>query len=68
MSLDSTFRTRLYTSNSDEVLRYTDQAETAELCIWTVDLTELPVFQKNRDQADGRPFYTGLSPFSFCHP
>lgn len=26
-----------------------------------MDLAELPVFQKNRDQAGGRPFYTGPS-------
>ena len=51
ISLDSTFRTCLYTSNSDRVLWYTDQAVTADLCTWTVDLAELPVFQQNRDQA-----------------
>ncbi|KIM41571.1 hypothetical protein M413DRAFT_27891 [Hebeloma cylindrosporum] len=57
-SIKSKYWTRLYTSNSDGILRYTDQAETAELCKWTVDLAGHPVFQKNRDEADGRPFYT----------
>lgn len=68
ISLDSIFKTRLYTSNYDGVLRYTDQAETAELCTWTVDLAELPVFQQNRDQAGGGAFYTGPSHLPFCDP
>ncbi|KDE02823.1 hypothetical protein MVLG_06647 [Microbotryum lychnidis-dioicae p1A1 Lamole] len=41
---DSTFTAQLYTSDSDELYRYTDEGDATELCRWTVDLAALPSF------------------------
>lgn len=37
--------------------RYTDEGETYELCRWSVNLSSLPAFQQNAQQATGG-FYT----------
>ena len=47
MNADSTFVAVLYTSDSERVMRYTDEGETSELCKWTVDLSTLPSFQEH---------------------
>ncbi|KAG5735573.1 Heat shock 70 kDa protein 12B [Termitomyces sp. T112] len=44
---DSTFVATLYTSDTDKIMRYTDEGETTELCKWTVNLSSLPTFQQN---------------------
>ncbi|KAL5478877.1 hypothetical protein ACEPAI_2154 [Sanghuangporus weigelae] len=43
---DRLFVAILYTSDSDKIMRYTDEGETVELCKWTVDLGNLPSFQQ----------------------
>ncbi|KIY62877.1 actin-like ATPase domain-containing protein [Cylindrobasidium torrendii FP15055 ss-10] len=53
---DSAFIAVMYTSDSDHLMRYTDEGETTELCKWTVDLSSLPAFQ--RGAAGGVGFYT----------
>lgn len=40
-------------------MRYTDQGETTELCKWSVDLSALPVFQRNASNPHNTGFYTG---------
>ncbi|KLO16492.1 actin-like ATPase domain-containing protein [Schizopora paradoxa] len=54
---DRLFVAILYTSDSDRIMRYTDEGETNELCKWTVDLGNLPSFQH---AANSQPngFYT----------
>jgi hypothetical protein len=42
--LDSTFVAVLYTSDSEHVIRYTDEGGTSEFCKWTIDLSTLPSF------------------------
>ncbi|KAH9476913.1 hypothetical protein JR316_0010829 [Psilocybe cubensis] len=63
--VDSSFVATLYTSDSDKIMRYTDEGETTELCKWTVDLSSLPTFRENvaaRQNSVGGPqmggFYT----------
>jgi len=48
----------LYTSDTDKILRYTDEETTNELCKWTVDLTTLPTFQRNISIPQPNGFYT----------
>ncbi|KAF8637103.1 hypothetical protein AX17_003007 [Amanita inopinata Kibby_2008] len=55
---DSTFVATLYTSDSDKVMRYTDEGETTELCKWTVDLSSLPTFQQSASMPQRGGFYT----------
>lgn len=55
---DSTFVAVLYTSNTDKIMRYTDEGETVELCKWTVDLSSLPTFQQNASLPQPGGFYT----------
>ncbi|KDQ12012.1 hypothetical protein BOTBODRAFT_113646 [Botryobasidium botryosum FD-172 SS1] len=53
---DSTFQAFLYTSDSEVVLRYTDEPEARELCRWSVDLSTLPTFLTHANDMAG--FYT----------
>ncbi|GAA5992962.1 hypothetical protein JCM10908_000772 [Rhodotorula pacifica] len=43
---DSVFTAHLFVSNSEELYRYTDEGDLAELCRWTVDLAALPRFRE----------------------
>jgi hypothetical protein len=63
--IDSSFVAVLYTSDSDKMMRYTDEGETAELCKWTVDLSSLPTFQQNAAMPQAGGFYTGRNPEGF---
>ena len=56
---DSEFIATLYTSDSDKIMRYTDEGETNELCKWTVDLSSLPTFRQNASMPQVSGFYTG---------
>jgi len=56
---DSSFVAVLYTSDSDKMMRYTDEGEIHELCKWTVDLSSLPTFQQNASYPQPGGFYTG---------
>jgi hypothetical protein len=58
-SADSSFVATLYTSDSDKMMRYTDEGETNELCKWTVDLSSLPTFRQNASMPQMGGFYTG---------
>jgi hypothetical protein len=58
-SADSSFIATLYTSDSDKLMRYTDEGETNELCKWTVDLSSLPTFRQNASMPQMGGFYTG---------
>ncbi|KAF8064184.1 hypothetical protein FPV67DRAFT_1629198 [Lyophyllum atratum] len=55
---DSTFIAVLYTSDTEKIMRYTDEGETSELCKWTVDLSSLPTFQQNAAIPQAGGFYT----------
>ncbi|KZT37177.1 hypothetical protein SISSUDRAFT_1071277 [Sistotremastrum suecicum HHB10207 ss-3] len=55
---DRTFVAVLYTSDSDRLMRYTDEGETQELCRWTVDLGTLPTFQQHANASNPSGFYT----------
>ncbi|TFK47219.1 actin-like ATPase domain-containing protein [Heliocybe sulcata] len=55
---DHVFVATLYTSDTDKVMRYTDEGETTELCKWTVDLASLPSFQQNANMPHASGFYT----------
>ncbi|KAF8556771.1 actin-like ATPase domain-containing protein [Imleria badia] len=55
---DCNFVAVLYTSESDKLMRYTDEGETTELCKWTVDLSSLPTFQQNANIPQPNGFYT----------
>ncbi|KAG9217771.1 hypothetical protein CCMSSC00406_0003540 [Pleurotus cornucopiae] len=55
---DSTFVAVLYTSETEKVLRYTDEGETVELCKWTVDISTLPTFRQNAANPPPGGFYT----------
>ncbi|CAE6465095.1 unnamed protein product [Rhizoctonia solani] len=55
---DSTFVAVLYTSESERVMRYTDEGETNELCKWTVDLSTLPSFAEHARMGHTGGFYT----------
>jgi len=55
--LDRNFVATIHTSDSDKIVRYTDEGRTSELCQWTVDLGLLPGFQQNASNAPGG-FYT----------
>ncbi|KAA1466844.1 actin-like ATPase domain-containing protein [Dentipellis sp. KUC8613] len=57
-SQDRIFVATLYTSESDKIMRYTDEGETMELCKWTVDLGTLPSFQENASMPTANGFYT----------
>ncbi|KAF9006946.1 hypothetical protein BDQ17DRAFT_1423037 [Cyathus striatus] len=54
----SSFVAVLYTSDSDKIMRYTDEGETTELCKWTVDLSSLPTFRDNAAMPPTEGFYT----------
>ncbi|KAF8687621.1 Actin-like ATPase protein, partial [Rhizoctonia solani] len=55
---DSTFVAVLYTSESEQTMRYTDEGETSELCKWTVDLSTLPSFAEHARMGSMAGFYT----------
>ncbi|KAI5983887.1 actin-like ATPase domain-containing protein [Pisolithus albus] len=55
---DTNFVAVLYTSDTDKIMRYTDEGETMELCKWTVDLSTLPSFQQNANIPHRNGFYT----------
>ncbi|KIJ61239.1 hypothetical protein HYDPIDRAFT_97047 [Hydnomerulius pinastri MD-312] len=55
---DCNFVAVLFTSESDKMMRYTDEGETMELCKWTVDLSTLPTFQRNASIPQPNGFYT----------
>ncbi|KAJ3500666.1 hypothetical protein NLJ89_g9692 [Agrocybe chaxingu] len=55
---DSSFIATLYTSDSEKMMRYTDEGETTELCKWTVDLSSLPTFRQNASLPQMSGFYT----------
>ncbi|KAF9234588.1 actin-like ATPase domain-containing protein [Melanogaster broomeanus] len=55
---DCNFVAVLYTSESDKLMRYTDEGETTELCKWTVDLSTLPTFQQNANIPQPNGFFT----------
>lgn len=57
-SQDRIFVATLYTSDSDKIMRYTDEGETEELCKWTVDIGSLPSFQENSSMPTPNGFYT----------
>ena len=51
----------LFTSESSQQFRYTDDGDLVELCKWTVDLGSLPPFQQHaasQAAAMGQGFYT----------
>ncbi|KAI0738739.1 hypothetical protein BC629DRAFT_1566138, partial [Irpex lacteus] len=52
------FVATLFTSDTDKIMRYTDEGETTELCKWTVDLSVLPSFQENASMPNPNGFYT----------
>ena len=58
-NVDRMFVAVLYTSDSDKIMRYTDEGETYELCKWTVDLGTLPSFQQHANNPQPGGFYTG---------
>ncbi|GJJ14004.1 hypothetical protein Clacol_008261 [Clathrus columnatus] len=55
---DRTFEAVLYTSDSEQIMRYTDEGACAELCKWTVDLGTLPSFQYQATIPQPNGFYT----------
>ncbi|KAG8931511.1 hypothetical protein FRC02_002636 [Tulasnella sp. 418] len=55
---DRVFVAVLYTSDSDKVMRYTDEGPTTELCKWSVDLGMLPSFQHHASLPHPNGFYT----------
>ncbi|KAH8101329.1 actin-like ATPase domain-containing protein [Cristinia sonorae] len=55
---DRAFVATLYTSDTDKIMRYTDEGETIELCNWTVDLSVLPSFQQYAAVPRPNGFYT----------
>ncbi|KAI0370869.1 actin-like ATPase domain-containing protein [Pilatotrama ljubarskyi] len=55
---DRMFVATLYTSDSDKIMRYTDEGEISELCKWTIDLGALPSFQQNSSVPNSNGFYT----------
>ncbi|KAI0085598.1 actin-like ATPase domain-containing protein [Irpex rosettiformis] len=57
-TLDRIFVATLYTSDTDKIMRYTDEGETTELCQWTVDLSVLPSFQESSTVSHPNGFYT----------
>ncbi|PFH45983.1 hypothetical protein AMATHDRAFT_157088 [Amanita thiersii Skay4041] len=56
--LDSSFITTLFTSNSEKVMRYTDEGDMTELCKWTVALSSLPAFKLQQNISKSGGFYT----------
>ncbi|KAG6856845.1 hypothetical protein H0H87_012903 [Tephrocybe sp. NHM501043] len=62
---DSTFIATLFTSDSEKIMRYTDEGETTELCKWTVNLSSLPTFQQNAAVPQLNGFYTGVDFFFY---
>ncbi|KAF9502842.1 hypothetical protein BS47DRAFT_1490572 [Hydnum rufescens UP504] len=55
---DRNFVVVIYTSDSDKIMRYTDEGETSEVCRWTVDLGLLPGFQRYANNPPPGGFYT----------
>ncbi|OCH88943.1 actin-like ATPase domain-containing protein [Obba rivulosa] len=55
---DRMFVATLFTSDTDKIMRYTDEGETTELCKWTVDLGVLPTFLQNSQVPNANGFYT----------
>jgi len=55
---DRVFVAKMYTSDDDKIMRYTDEGETTELCRWTVDIGSLPSFQENANIPTQDGFYT----------
>ncbi|KAI0656294.1 actin-like ATPase domain-containing protein [Cubamyces menziesii] len=55
---DRMFVAVLYTSDSDKIMRYTDEGEIMELCQWTIDLGALPSFQRHASAPTPDGFYT----------
>ena len=48
----------MYTSDSDQLMGYTGEGGTTELCKWTVDQSSLPTF-KHAAMSQTGGFYTG---------
>ncbi|KAF8488899.1 actin-like ATPase domain-containing protein [Gautieria morchelliformis] len=57
---DRTFEAVLYTSDSEQIMRYTDEGACTELCKWTVDLGSLPSFQQQASIPQPNGFYTNF--------
>jgi hypothetical protein len=57
-SQDSLFVATLYTSETDKVMRYTDEGALLKVCTWTVDIGSLPTFRQNAGMPQGNGFYT----------
>ncbi|KAF8591765.1 actin-like ATPase domain-containing protein [Ramaria rubella] len=55
---DRTFEAVLFTSESEQIMRYTDEGACNELCKWTVDLGSLPSFQQQASIPQPNGFYT----------
>ncbi|KIP01522.1 hypothetical protein PHLGIDRAFT_96918 [Phlebiopsis gigantea 11061_1 CR5-6] len=55
---DRMFVATLYTADSEQIMRYTDEGETEELCKWTVDVSVLPNFRRAADTPSQNGFYT----------
>ncbi|OBZ74645.1 Heat shock protein 12B [Grifola frondosa] len=55
---DRMFVATLYRSDSDKIMRYTDEGEIMELCKWTIDLGALPSFQQSASTPQASGFYT----------
>ncbi|KAF9511532.1 hypothetical protein BS47DRAFT_1330881 [Hydnum rufescens UP504] len=55
---DRIFVAVIYSSDSDKMMRYTDEGETSELCRWTADLGSLPCFQQHASNHSSGDFYT----------
>jgi len=55
---DRTFVADLYTSETDQILRYTDEGQIQDLCKWTVDLGTLPTFRHYSQLPHPNGFYT----------
>jgi len=57
-SFDSLFETVLYSSDSVEAMRYTDEGEMKELCRCSVDLRVLPNYKQQVETQPFGGFYT----------
>ncbi|KDR78750.1 hypothetical protein GALMADRAFT_93837 [Galerina marginata CBS 339.88] len=55
---DSSFSAILYTTDSPETFRYTDQGDLTQICRWHVDLVSLPSFRANATAPNAAGFYT----------
>jgi len=56
--LDRTFIAGLFSSDSDQTLRYIDEGGLIDLCRWTVDVGTLPSFRKQAANTPQGGFFT----------